>query len=92
MKWVPRYSRCEGRRGPGACRTVMAVVGALQRRKGGGSAYEGGAHVHGARVSGGLMILMFVVSGSKNLCLFYIVSTFRCSFTFPIYFEPGAAL
>jgi hypothetical protein len=54
----------------------MAAVGALQRRRGGGSAYEGGARVRGARLSGELMILIFVVSGSKNLCLSILYQLF----------------
>jgi hypothetical protein len=49
MEQVPRATR-----GGGLLPATMAVVGALQRGVGGGSAHGGGARMRGARVGGGV--------------------------------------
>jgi hypothetical protein len=51
MEQVTRANRCDG---GGMMLPAMMVVGALQRGMGGGSVHGGGAHVRGARVSGGV--------------------------------------
>jgi hypothetical protein len=58
-------SRCDGGEG-----SLLPAMGALQRGRGAVvMRMEMGYTCGGARVSGGSTTLMFVVSGSKNLCL-----------------------
>jgi hypothetical protein len=59
---------------------------------GGGSAHGGKARARGARVSGGVDdpdVCGLWFQESLPLCM---VITFLCSFTFPVYLDPGAVL